>query len=200
MQDSDFTPLFFRLQQEGFLTKSCLATGITEIRNADIGDKGRYYTGFFQLCIGIERTAKLALILDHLARNDLRPPGNRAIRSYGHDLRMLYDATKNIANQRNYQNNISFELDPIRDQILSFLSHFANQTRYSNIDSLAKGTEETNPLSEWNEILESVLHSDVRESKRLKIIQESKGVASMLKNSVFVRMHDLENQPLTVET
>jgi len=195
-----FTPLFFRLQQEGFLTRSCLATGLTEIRNADIGDKGRYYSGFFQLCIGIERISKLAIIIDHMSTNNLTPPGEGAIRSHGHRIGDLYIAAANISRRRSDPTALQFNLDPFCQQILDFLARFADRIRYANLDSLAKGTTEPNPLAEWMQILIQIIQQDVSKSKRDSILRESRVLAELMKDSAFVLMHDLDDQPLTLQT
>ena len=63
MLDVYLTPLFLRLQQEAFLVGSCLAMGLTEIRAAHVGARGKFYTASFQLAIGLERLCKLTLIL-----------------------------------------------------------------------------------------------------------------------------------------
>ena len=65
-------PTFSLLQQEGYLTRSCLYTGFSALSNANINNnKGDFYVAFFQLSIGLERLMKLALILDYMATNEL---------------------------------------------------------------------------------------------------------------------------------
>src|SRR4051812_39579658 len=103
-----FSHLFFLLQQEGYITRSCICTGLTEARNANLGEKGRYYTAFFQLAIGVERLAKLALILDHMVSHNLAAPGGKTVRAYGHDLITLYHAAAKVANVRAYNSATQF--------------------------------------------------------------------------------------------
>jgi len=129
-----FSPMYFLLQQEGFITRSCITTGLTEIRNAHIGEKGKYYTAFFQLAIGIERMAKLSLILDHMATNNLQPPGENTVRKYSHNIDGLYASAQKIAEREQCAFSTKFELSPIQSRILSFLSEFARSTRYANLD------------------------------------------------------------------
>lgn len=195
-----FTPLFRKLQQEGHITRSCLATGLTEIRNADIGDRGRYYTGFFQLAIGVERTAKLAIIINHLAENDLESPGEKAVRSFGHRVDDLHEAAAKIAKQRQYEFASQFDLADLEQEILSFLTRFADEIRYSNLDALAKGSAEPKPLAQWSKILDTIIEEDVSQSKIDKIRQESFGMAQAFGEAFFVQVHDLEDKPLTVES
>ncbi len=62
-----FSPTWFLLQQEGLLAQACLCNGLTALRHANLGAaKGRFYSAFFELSIGFERTLKLILILDRI--------------------------------------------------------------------------------------------------------------------------------------
>jgi hypothetical protein len=115
-----FDQLFFALSQEGYLVRSSLCIGLTEIRNANIGDKGRFYTGFFQLAIGIERLAKLALILQHLVDHDLNPPGREYVRKYSHDLYTLFHRLNKLAVEAQSETVSAFALGPIPTRSCSF--------------------------------------------------------------------------------
>jgi hypothetical protein len=121
------------LEQEALVIRSCVCTGLTELRNANLNEKGRFYAGFFQLAIGIERLAKLALILDHMAQNNLRPPGQQTVRAYGHDLETLVATVDRAASARSYQVNGSFSRSTLCSSILAFLSQFATGMRYANL-------------------------------------------------------------------
>ena len=102
-----------------------VCAGLTELRNANLGEKGRYYTGFFQMAIGVERMAKLALILDHMASHSLAAPGQQAIRSFGDDLVTLFSKVAAAARARGYVFSGRFSLSSPAKQILEFLSEFA---------------------------------------------------------------------------
>lgn len=88
-----FSATWFLLEQEGLLAQACLCNGLTALRRANLGDKkGLFYSAFFELSIGFERTLKLVLILDHMARNQLVPPDSKTVEDYGHKLRALFDS------------------------------------------------------------------------------------------------------------
>jgi hypothetical protein len=71
-----FSDMWYLLQQEGYLTQSCLCNGLTALRHANINDKkGLYYSAFFELSIGLERMMKLIIIIHHMSNNNLTPPG-----------------------------------------------------------------------------------------------------------------------------
>src|SRR5271157_2983067 len=108
-----FDPVFFLIQRERYITRSCICTAFNELLSATVSQKGRYYIAFFQLAIGIERTEKLAIILDHMIENDLMPPGSRATRKFNHDLLLLHDNAKSIAESRPISQGISFEVKPL---------------------------------------------------------------------------------------
>jgi hypothetical protein len=136
------------MQREGYITSSCICTAFNELLNVGVSGKGRFYVAFFQLAIGIERTLKLAIIVDHMVENGLKPPGSRATKEYGHDLCVLHDRAKSIAESRPSTQIISFEQKAVQRRILAFLTEFANSARYSNLDNLASGATRREPFVE----------------------------------------------------
>ena len=185
--------LYKTLEQEAFVIRSCLATGLTELRNADLNEKGRYYSAFFQLAIGIERLAKMALILDHMARNNLQAPGKSTVTGYGHDLQVL--VSKVSANV-----TIPFPVDPLCTKVIAFLSEFATGMRYANLDALASGKPQRDPLGEWNDILQEVVATKIRKSTRRRISEISNSIAKRLEGSALVMASDLAGGPLTLSS
>lgn len=195
-----FSDLFFLLQQEGFITRSCICTGLTEVRNANIGEnKGKYYTGFFQLAIGIERLIKLTLILEHMVAHNLAAPGAKSITSYRHNLDALYQSAERVASAHYPHLTGHFVLSPISSRILKFLSDFAKGARYANLDSLASGTITREPLIEWSEILKDILNSDVSNAKIKRIMSESAAWSRLMSGTTMVIAHNLDRKPLSLE-
>lgn len=195
-----FCEPFFRLSMEGHITRSCLCTGLTEIRNGNIGNaKGRFYTGFFQLSIGIERLAKLALILDYMVDNQLSPPGKRYISYFGHDIDKLFSELRSVASKRKSSTLSAFNLEPLPNAILLFLSQFASKTRYANLDGLANGSSGKEPISEWNSILTEVLKKNMPQKRIDQISMQSASVANAMGELTLVTSFDLQNKPLTIE-
>lgn len=185
--------LYKTLEQESLVIRSCLARGLTELRNANLNEKGRYYSAFFQLAIGIERLAKLALILDHMARNNLQAPGQSIVKGYGHDLRVLVSKASAASSSR-------IVLTPLCTKIISFLSDFAMGMRYANLDALATGKAQRDPFSEWNEILQEVIATKIRKSTHRRISRVSNSLAELLGSNAIVFASDLAGEPLTLSS
>ena len=71
-----------------------LGSGATSLGRASYGDQmGEYYTAFFGLTIGLERLAKLILVVDHAIKNGGTMPDEKVVRMYGHKLVSLLDAS-----------------------------------------------------------------------------------------------------------
>lgn len=192
--------LFRTLSQEGYVIQSCLTIGLTELRNANLNEKGRYYTAFFQLAIGIERLAKLALILDHMAQNELQAPGRPVVKGYGHDLRTLISNVSNVVSARGYDLSTPFPTDPLCTRVVAFLSDFATGMRYANLDALASGKLQRDPLGEWNEILQHTIASKMSDAAKHKINTRATAIAEALEGHAAVFASDLAGNPLTLSS
>lgn len=193
------SPLFILLQQEAHIVRSCLLIGLNEIRNANIGERGRFYTAFYQLSIGLERALKLVLILDHMVTNDLVTPDSQSIRGFGHDIISLMDACEAVAINRSYSFASDFQLEQINLDILAFLSEFALGARYANLDALASGSTPREPFVSWGDILSLITVSDVPSRTIRKVINEGSVLAPKLENVLLIRTTNLDATPLTLE-
>lgn len=200
MECSMHSKLFKTLSQEGAVIQSCLAIGLTELRNANLNEKGRYYGAFFQLAIGIERLAKLALILDHMAHHQLQAPGSSVVRKYGHDLRTLIARVSEVAGARGYELSTSFPDEPLCMRVVAFLSDFAEGMRYANLDSLATGTPKRDPLIEWNDILQYTIASKLSSAAKHKISTLATAAAQAVGSHAAVYASDLAGKPLTLSS
>jgi hypothetical protein len=60
-----FSARFKALQREAGLAAQLLGSGVTILRSANHAQDGYYDQALFNLSIGLERAAKLALVLDH---------------------------------------------------------------------------------------------------------------------------------------
>ncbi len=89
--DHNFPPSFLLLQQEGHLISSCLTNGLTELRAANVHNKGAFYSALFNLSVGIERLLKAIVIIEHMLNNNLSVPNKRQLKRYGHNIVELYD-------------------------------------------------------------------------------------------------------------
>lgn len=170
-----FSEIGFLLEQEGHLARACLCNGLTALRNANLGDKkGLFYSAFFELSNGFERTMKLILILDHMARNNLIPPDSKTIESYGHKLISLFDSTKTVCATHGPNSLHDFHADSLPIKILAFLDRFAHPGgRYANINKLTghKHHAMADPLVQWGEIANLIFqkHATNRQRQRAKL-------------------------------
>ena len=64
-------PEWHSLQREAALVRHLVGSGVTSLGKASYGNKiGEYYTAFFGLSTGLERLAKLILVVDHVIINN----------------------------------------------------------------------------------------------------------------------------------
>src|SRR5688572_29684559 len=87
----EFSTTFLLLQQEGYLIRSTLLSGLHHLRSARLDTKGHFYTAFFQLSTGLERLMKATFIIDFMRENQLATPTNRQLRDFGHVLTTIFD-------------------------------------------------------------------------------------------------------------
>ena len=87
-----FPASFLLLQQEGYLIRGCLTTGLTQLRGANVHNKGAFYTALFNLSVGSERLLKAIIIIDYMVKNNLAVPSKKQLKTYGHDILELYDS------------------------------------------------------------------------------------------------------------
>jgi len=129
-----------------------LAVGATALGRASYAERGYYSQGFFALSVGLERSCKLILVLDHAVREGSFPC-ERTLRRFGHDLSQLLDAADAVAARLQLPEDERLPRSPIHEGIVTTLSNFAtNVTRYYNLDVLtgAPGVEEReDPIVEW---------------------------------------------------
>ncbi len=193
-----FSATWFLLEQEGLLAQACLCNGLTALRRANLGDKkGIFYSAFFELSIGFERTLKLALILDHMAQNQLTPPDSKTVEDYGHKLRALFDGAKAICATRSVSALDVFQPDSLPIAILGFLDDFAHPGgRYSNINKLTghKHQAMTDPIVQWGEIVNRIMleHATPGERKRAELNGQMANVA--FGNAAVSLISDLNQQ------
>jgi len=77
MKIPEFPKSFVLLQQEGYLISSCLSMGLTELRSANVHNKGSFYSSLFNLSVGIERLLKAIVIIEHMLNKNLSVPRGR---------------------------------------------------------------------------------------------------------------------------
>jgi hypothetical protein len=195
------SPKFSLLQQEGYLCRSCLRTGLFALKNANLGNKGDFYVAFFQLSIGLERLMKLTLILDYMVANQLNLPDNNWLKSFSHRLtdilRNIELIEKRVSNKddvRNILKPASFELE-----ILTLLDEFAQKTRYANLDGLTGKQNLSDPLEKWGNISQRIFEKEVPENIKQQLLGEAVAASSILSGHSVVLFSDLGKKPLSFE-
>lgn len=127
-----FNETFISLSKEAAFAYEIVASGVTQIRKANYAKKGIYYQSFSNLTIGIERIAKLCILLDYYIKNN----GN-FLKKLGHDINVLYEKSIVIKNENSfkfdYLENLNTE---IHQNILMILSDFAIKDRYENLNNI----------------------------------------------------------------
>lgn len=194
-----FPASFLLLQQEGYLISSCLATGLTELRAANVHNKGAFYSALFNLSVGIERLLKSVVIMDHMLKNSLSAPSKKQLKRYGHDISELYDTAISIANNRNVQLPTRVKIGSLNQEILTLLSNFAQTTRFHNLDALNSAQTGEDPLAHWGKIILSILKQDVSVRQRNKILAQANMVAKEIDDTSITIMQGLDQLPISTE-
>jgi hypothetical protein len=92
---TDHDRIWRALTREAASAAEHMAIGATAIGRARYDRASVYAQAFFALSVGFERSAKLALAINH-ALDGRGFPGAAELRNYGHDLRRLLHAVENV--------------------------------------------------------------------------------------------------------
>ncbi len=197
-----FSATWFLLEQEGLLAQACLCNGLTALRRANLGDKkGLFYSAFFELSIGFERTLKLVLILDHMARNQLVPPDGKAVEDYGHKLRVLFDVTKTVCATHGVTALDAFQPDSLPIVILGFLDVFAHPGgRYSNINKLTghKHQAMADPIVQWGDIVNRIMREHATRNDRQRAVMNGDVASAAFGDAAACLISDMDQRQLDI--
>lgn len=195
-----FSATWFLLEQEGLLARACLCNGLTALRRANLGDKkGLFYPAFFELSIGFERTLKLVLILDHMARNNMVPPDSKSVENYGHKLLSLFNAAKTICATHDLIALDTFRADSLQVVILGFLDDFAHPGgRYSNINKLTGHRHQAmaDPIAQWGKIANRIFHEHATPGERKRAQLNGLMASSAFGDAANSLISDLDQQQM----
>ena len=184
------------LTQEGYLFHSCISNGLTNLRKADISRKGMFYSGFFELSIGLERLMKVIVIIDHMARNALRAPNKSTLKQFSHGLTSLFDGLRLIPTMLSLHPLQAVQQNTIDWDILVFLDNFAMGARYFNLDKLASATGFSDPLLQWDAIIGRILATDVPTMKRQRAARQASALGPRLNQLAVTVFTDLSGHDL----
>lgn len=129
-----------------------IGSGVTLLDKANSSSVGIYSQAFFNLTIGLERTAKLVVLLDHYFKNSHKFFDDATLKQkYGHDLEKLLKAAKDIADSLTTGDFYKFPDTQLHRKFISFLSEFARTIRYYNLNVLtAQSNNQSDPIKTWN--------------------------------------------------
>jgi len=194
-----YSSSFLFLQQEGHLIHSCLTAGLTQLRSANVGNKGAFYAASFNLSVGMERLLKSIFIIDHMLEHNLTSPDDTQLRKHGHNLVGLYDLAVSSAQKHNVLLPSRCSLDNTNQEILRLLGDFAKSTRYYNLDVLTKPSacaKNKDPLTHWNDIIKATLEQNVRGKYKTKISDSAHKIAPII---ISLGCHNLDQTPVSSE-
>jgi len=195
----EFSRIFMLLQHEADLAEGSLSIGLTSLRNATVADKRQFYTGFFNITIAFERLMKLIVVVDHMLSNEFVPPTRQELKSYGHDLVTLYQSTVGTASRNGIPDIEMPELDSLEYSILQLFSDFAKYARYYNLDSLQNNsTADTDPLNDWEAIIDNVVKNDVPSKKLKKQLAEVGCLVELIEEHTLSINSGMSGEPLTL--
>jgi len=185
------------LTREASMSSMSLGIGLTNLRRYDFVLQGYFYSGLHSLTIGIERLVKLIILYDYQLRNDGRYPTNAILKSAGHDLVHLISAAR-AANRHHAcaVDDSIFDTDAIIQSVVVFLSDFATQSRYHNLDSLTGRPHRTDePLRRWDsEICAAIVTRHYRPNPRKE--REASAVAEAMESMVAVAFSSESGDPV----
>lgn len=147
-----FSPVFIALQREAGIGAEMIGTGVTLLGKAASSSSGVYSQAFFNLTIGLERTAKLVVLLDYYFKNGHKFFDDGTLKTkYGHDLEKLLQDAKLVSDAMVTKEMYRFPDTELHRKFISFLSDFAKTTRYYNLNFLTNGNKgQSDPIKTWN--------------------------------------------------
>lgn len=167
-----------------------LAFGATILGRADYAHDGYYAQAFLALSTGFERSAKLAILLDHALDHSGAFPSTGQLKRYQHHLEDLFNTVESIDTSRCL--GVAPAAGAIHVGILKTLSDFArNGTRYYNLEVLTGDMTvamRDDPIAQWHtNVTQPVITAHLSAHRRSKLEQDARTVAAVLGDSAIVR-------------
>ncbi len=173
---------FLLLQNEGFLLQGCLRSALVALKESSSAERGPLYVALFNYSIGLERLLKLSLILDHCFVNKGAFPTHAQIRNYGHNVEALYESALKVLPRYKVEIPKSCLGDDLDTRLIKLIAGFAISGRYFNLDALTGSQKSTDPLPEWQKLLDEIYERDVPPLKRLSNEEQIDAQSDSLKN------------------
>lgn len=186
-------PEWHFIRQEAMLVRHLVGAGATAIGQANYANKkGEYYRAFFELSVGMERLAKLILVVDYALTNGGKLPDESYVRGYGHLLEKLFKAVEQARTARALKLDYQRPTDAVATAIIANLDAFADakRGRYANFAALGNPqTAQHEPVAKWwTEVAEAIL-TDRYYGKPVqeKVEGNARAVNVLLSNIAMVR-------------
>ena len=177
---------FQLLLNEGHLMRSCLIAGLKTIPHGSLIDQGRFYEGFFNFTIGLERALKMCWVIEHCVEHEGTFPSDDELRHrFGHNLNKLWQEAVRLC--RKYGRPIK-DHDEIQVDLLTFLYEFAAGARYYNLRELSSpvgADSERDPTVQWRALVKRIYCEDVSPIKRDNVEEQAEARVETSEN-VFV--------------
>ncbi len=174
-------PEWHSIRREAKLVCQLLGSGATSLGRASYGDQmGEYYTAFFGLTIGLERLAKLILVVDHAIKNGGTMPKEKVIKKYGHKLARLLAAAADVEAKHGLKLKYKRPTGPISAKIVDLLDSFADAARgrYANFAALGDpNLSREEPIARWWEEVAKLILKSHYERKPIQARVEAKARA-----------------------
>ena len=191
-------PEWHSIGRETMLVRHLLGSGATSLGRASYGNQmGEYYTAFFGLTVGLERLAKLILVVDYAISNGGTMPEEKVIKRYGHKLVSLLDAVADIEVKHSLKLEYNRPTDPISAKIVDLLDAFADAARgrYANFAALGDpNLSREEPIARWWTDVATLILKSHYEGKPIQARVEAKAEAvHVFMSPTTMVLHDNES-------
>lgn len=159
MKQIGFDKKFTLLTQEAHLTKNTILSGFDLLLKANLfQDKdGYFYSAFFNISIGMERLLKLAVITHHMLTNNYSTPTIKQLKNqFGHDIKSLHGECVKLITKYHPKQAKQPSLETEDQALINFLTEYATNSRYFNLNEVCEASMDRSPLDKWLEIARSV--------------------------------------------
>jgi hypothetical protein len=186
---------------EAGIAAEAVCAGLTSLRKATYAAHGLYLYAFLSLSVGIERILKLIVVLDHAIENAGLFPTKTELKSYGHDIGELFKTAEAIAQRRGVAIGDSQLPDRVIGQaIIAFLTKFATDTRYYNLNVLSQNNATlpvSDPMAEWfTTVGIPLLDAKYSEKQRLLDEHRAKSLGRIMDPFTMVRRTAEDGTPI----
>ena len=190
-----FSPTFIALQREAGIGAEMIGSGVTLLSKANSFSVGVYSQAFFNLTIGLERTAKLIVLLDYYFKNSHQFFDDNTLKTkYGHDLRKLLAAAKKVSEELVTDEMFKFPDTKLHEEFISFLSEFAKTTRYYNLNILTNsGGSQHDPIKTWNSDIGELILQQYPLKQKSRVPDE---LIDMVEDNILVLGTSEDHSPL----